>query len=432
MVIQLIIAALASILVAFVIAAAESSLSRLSRHRAGELLEEGRRGAPALAAIVGDSAAYLSVAAFVRVLAEAAAAVLITLAVVNANAFDGFWPDLLISIGVMALVSFVLVGVSPRTLGRQHADRVALLSAPLVVLLRRVLGPVARLLVTLGNAVTPGRGYRHGPFDSEAELRDLVDLAGESSLIEAEEREMIHSVFELGDTVVREVMVPRTDMVTMDQDKTLRQAMSLFLRSGFSRIPVVGDGPDDVLGLLYFKDVARRVYADADAAALPAHHQMRPARYIPESKPIDDLLREMQRDQNHFAVVIDEYGGTAGLVTIEDILEEIVGEIADEYDREAPGVEELEDGSTRVPATMHVDDLAELFEVTLEEDEVDTVGGLLGKTIGLVPIQGSHGEVAGLSLTAERMAGRRHRITTVIVRRLADSNERRTTQEEAS
>jgi len=277
---------------------------------------------------------------------------------------------------------------------------------------------VARLLVALGNAVTPGEGYRDGPFDSEAELRDLVDLAGETALIEAGERQMIHSVFELGDTVVREVMVPRTDMVTIDADKTLKQAMSLFLRSGFSRIPVVGDGPDDVLGLLYFKDVTRRVNADAGSARVHVLHAMRPVNHIPDSKPIDDLLREMQRGQFHFAVVIDEYGGTAGLVTIEDILEEIVGEIADEYDREPPGVEQLADGTTRVPATMHVDDLAELFGVTIEEEEVDTVGGLLGKTIGLVPIPGSTGEVAGLQLTAERMAGRRHRIATVIVRRL--------------
>jgi len=419
MVDKLVIAALVSIVVAFVIAAAESSQSRLTRHRAAELVEQGRRGASSLAIIVADSAAHLSVAAFVRILAESAAAVLITLAVVNS--VSDFWPALLTSIGVMAVVSFVLVGVSPRTLGRQHADRVALLTSPILVLLRRVLGPLARLLVTLGNAVTPGRGFRDGPFDSEAELRDLVDMAEEALLIEAGERQMIHSVFDLGDTVVREVMVPRTDMLTMDQDKTLRQAMSLFLRSGFSRIPVVGDGPDDVLGLLYFKDVARRVYGDAKAAKLQVHHQMRPVRYIPESKPIDDLLREMQRDQNHFAVVIDEYGGTAGLVTLEDILEEIVGEIDDEYDREAPGVEQLEDGSTRVPATMHVDDLAELFDVILEDDEVDTVGGLLGKTIGLVPIPGSRGEVAGLSLTAERMAGRRNRIDTVIVRRLADA-----------
>jgi CBS domain containing-hemolysin-like protein len=430
MVSRLIIAAFAGIVVAFVMAAAESSQSRLSRHRAAELVEEGRRGSAALAIIVADSSAYLSAAAFVRVLAESAAAVLITLAVVNS--VNHFWPALLISIGVMAVVSFVLVGVSPRTLGRQHADRVSLLTAPTLVLLRRVLGPVARMLVTLGNAVTPGRGFRDGPFDSEAELRDLVDMAEEALLIESGERQMIHSVFELGDTLVREVMVPRTDMVTMDHDKTLRQAMSLFLRSGFSRIPVLGDGPDDVLGLLYFKDVARRVYGDAKAAKLPVNYHMRPARYTPESKPIDDLLREMQRDQNHFAIVIDEYGGTAGLVTLEDILEEIVGEIDDEYDREAPGVEHLPDGSTRVPATMHVDDLAELFDVSLDEDEVDTVGGLLGKTIGLVPIPGSRGEVAGLSLTAERMAGRRNRIDTVIVRRLADTKKSKTIREEAS
>ena len=420
MTIQLILAALGSLLVAFLLAAAESSLGRMSRHRAAELVEEGGRGATALLRIAGDSAAYLSVAAFVRVVAEAAAAVLITVATVGL--VEGFWRPLLVSIGVMGVLSFVLVGVSPRTLGRQHADRIALLAAPVLVWLRRVLGPVARLLVALGNAVTPGEGYRDGPFDSEAELRDLVDLAGESALIEAGERQMIHSVFELGDTVVREVMVPRTDMVTIDQDRSLKKAMSLFLRSGFSRIPVVGDGPDDVLGLLYFKDVARRVNADAGAGKVHALHAMRPVNHIPESKPIDDLLREMQRGQFHFAVVIDEYGGTAGLVTIEDILEEIVGEIADEYDREPPGVEQLADGTTRVPATMHVDDLAELFGVTIEEEEVDTVGGLLGKTIGLVPIPGSQGEVAGLLLTAERMAGRRHRIATVIVQRLDEQN----------
>ena len=420
MTIQLILAALGSLLVAFLLAAAESSLGRMSRHRAAELVEEGGRGATALLRIAGDSAAYLSVAAFVRVVAEAAAAVLITVATVGL--VEGFWRPLLVSIGVMGVLSFVLVGVSPRTLGRQHADRIALLAAPVLVWLRRVLGPVARLLVALGNAVTPGEGYRDGPFDSESELRDLVDLAGESALIEAGERQMIHSVFELGDTVVREVMVPRTDMVTIDQDRSLKKAMSLFLRSGFSRIPVVGDGPDDVLGLLYFKDVARRVNADAGAGKVHALHAMRPVNHIPESKPIDDLLREMQRGQFHFAVVIDEYGGTAGLVTIEDILEEIVGEIADEYDREPPGVEQLADGTTRVPATMHVDDLAELFDVTIEEEEVDTVGGLLGKTIGLVPIPGSQGEVAGLLLTAERMAGRRHRIATVIVQRLDEQN----------
>ena len=407
------IAALLSIAAAFLLTAAEAAIWRMSRVRAHELLDEGRAGAKALSRIVADSAAYLSVTAFLRVVAEAATAVLITLGTIDL--VEGFWRRLLIAIGVMAVVSFVVVGVSPRTLGRQHSDRVALLASPVIVALRGILGPVARVLVALGNAVTPGRGYRDGPFQSESELRDLVDLAGESALIEAQEREMIHSVFELGDTVAREVMVPRTDMVTVDGEKTLRSAMSLFLRSGFSRIPVVGDGADDVLGLLYFKDVARRVNADPEAGSLPVTAQMRPVHYVPESKPVDDLLREMQRDQSHFAVVVDEYGGTAGLVTIEDILEEIVGEIADEYDREAPGVEDLGDGTFRVPATMDIDDLADLFQVEIEEDEVDTVGGLIGKTIGRVPIVGSSCEVAGLRLTAERMAGRRHRIASVIV-----------------
>jgi CBS domain containing-hemolysin-like protein len=413
---QLILVALLSVVVAFLLSAAEEAIWRMSRVRAHELLEEGRPGAEALSTIVADSAAYLSVTAFLRVVAEATAAVLITLGAVDL--VDGFWKPLLIAISVMALVSFVVVGVSPRTLGRQHSDTVALLASPFIVGLRRVLGPVARVLVALGNAVTPGRGYRDGPFQSESELRDLVDLAGESAVIEAQEREMIHSVFELGDTIAREVMVPRTDMVTIDSGKSLRSAMSLFLRSGFSRIPVLGDGPDDVLGLLYFKDVARRVNADHAASRLPVAGQMRPMHFVPESKPVDDLLREMQHDQSHFAMVVDEYGGTAGLITIEDILEEIVGEIADEYDREAPGVEDLGEGRFRVPATMDIDDLADLFEVEIEEDEVDTVGGLIGKMIGRVPIVGSRCEVSGLWLTAERMAGRRHRIATVIVERV--------------
>jgi CBS domain containing-hemolysin-like protein len=418
MVIRFVLLALLSLLLAFLLAAAEAALFRTSRIRAQELREEGRAGAVALERIVHDGAAYLSVLAFVRVVAEAATAVFITFAVTQL--VDGLTLRVVTAIGTMTLVSFVIVGVSPRTLGRQHSDAIALVSAPVVVWLRRVLGPLARLLVAVGNAVTPGRGYRDGPFQSESELRDLVDLAGESALIEAEEREMIHSVFELGDTVAREVMVPRTDMVTIDGDRPLRSAMSLFLRSGFSRIPVLGDGPDDVLGLLYFKDVVRRVNADSEAGAIPVTALMRPMHYVPESKPVDDLLREMQRDQSHFAVVVDEYGGTAGLVTIEDILEEIVGEIADEYDREAPGVEQLPDGTTRVPATMDIDDLADLFEVTIDEDEVDTVGGLIGKTIGRVPIVGSSCEVAGLRLTAERMAGRRHRIASVIVERLPE------------
>lgn len=413
---QLVVPALVSIVVAFMLSAAEAAIFRMSRVRAQELFDEGRSGAKSLLTVVADVPPYLSVIAFLRVVAEATVAVLVTLAV--AGAVDSTLQALLLSIAIMAVVSFVVVGVSPRTLGRQNFETVALWAAPFAVGLRRVLGPVAKLLVVLGNAVTPGKGYREGPFQTESELRDLLDMAGDSEVIEEDEVEMIHSVFELGDTVARNVMVPRTDMVVLDHDKSLRNAMSLFLRSGYSRIPVVGLDTDDIIGLLYFKDVARRLTAAPDDAKQPATEVMRPMHFVPESKPVDDLLREMQRDQTHFAIVVDEYGGTAGLITIEDIIEEIVGEIADEHDREAPGVEELEDGTLRVPASMDIDDLAELFDVTIDEDDVDTVGGLLTKLIGRVPIAGSHGAVAGLELTAERMAGRRHRVASVTVRRL--------------
>ena len=322
----------------------------------------------------------------------------------------------------MAVVSFVVVGVSPRTLGQQHHDRVALAAAPVARVLRRVLGPLSYALVALGNAVTPGKGFRDGPFQSESELRDLLDRASDSSVIEVEEREMIRSVFELGDTIAREVMVPRPDMVTVEGDDPLRKATAVFLRSGFSRLPVIGADSDDVLGLLYLKDVVARVTADPEAAGVACSALMRPMSFIPESKPIDDLLREMQRDQVHFAVVVDEYGGTAGLITIEDILEEIVGEIADEYDRDEPGVEPLGDGGYRLPAAMHIDDVAELFDLDMDEDEVDSIGGLLTKALGRVPYAGAHAGIAGLSITAEKMA-HRHRIATVIVRPLVPPGE---------
>ncbi|NHA69092.1 hemolysin family protein [Phycicoccus flavus] len=414
--VRFVVAAVVATVLAFLFSLTESALQRMSRVRAEELAEEGRPGSGALVRVVGDTAAYLSVLSFLRVIAETTAAVMVTLAAVDA--VEGTIEPFLVAITVMALISFAIVGVSPGTLGRQHSAAVALIAAPVVVWVRRILGPFARLLIALTNAVTPGRGFRDGPFETESELRDLVDVARENRLIEADERAMIHSVFELGDTFTRAVMVPRTDMVAVDEDRVCRQAMKLFIRSGFSRVPVLGDTLDDVVGVLYLKDVVRRMNADPAAGSLPVTELMRPARFVPDSKPVDALLREMQLEQAHLAVVVDEYGGTAGIVTIEDIIEEIVGEISDEYDRDAPEVEDLGDGRTRVAATMHLDDLAELFEVDLEDDEVDTVGGLIGKTTGMVPILGSTCEVAGLRLTAERMSGRRHRVATVLVERV--------------
>ncbi|MFX0539319.1 hemolysin family protein [Ornithinimicrobium sp. Y1847] len=430
----LILLAITTTVIAFLLTAGETALQRVSRQRAVQLLEEGRKGARPLVRISADPAPYLAVATFVRVTAEAATAVAVTVAADMVT--DSHLRTGLIATGIMAVVSFVVVGVSPRTLGRQHIDAVALTAAPVVRLLRLFLGPIAKLLVLFGNAVTPGRGYSEGPFASESELRELVDLAGDSSVIEEEEREMIHSIFELGDTVAREVMVPRPDLVTIKAEKVLRQAMSLFLRSGFSRVPVVGEDTDDVLGMLYFKDVARAVNANGDAARTTAVTEvMRPVQRVPEMKRVDDLLKEMQRDRQHVSLVIDEYGGTAGLITIEDVVEEIVGEINDEYDRDQLEVEVLEgvdgDELVRVPANLPVDDLAEMFDVEIETEDVDSVGGLLATVIGMVPIQGSSGEVSGLELTAERMAGRRRRVATVLVRKV-DETETETETDDAT
>jgi CBS domain containing-hemolysin-like protein len=407
------------VVLAGLFASMEAALARVSRVRVEELEREGRRGARTLAAVVADPARYLNLVLLLRVSCELTATVIV--ADLCISWLDETWRAYATAAAIMILVSYVAIGVAPRTLGRQHADRVALVGAAVIHPLARVLGPLPQLLILLGNALTPGRGFREGPFASEAELRDLVDLAEQRSLIEPDEREMIHSVFELGDTLVREVMVPRTDIVFIERAKTLRQALSLALRSGFSRIPVVGENEDDVVGIAYLKDIVRRSheYREGESVEL-VESVMRPATYVPDSKPIDDLLREMQARQIHVAIVIDEYGGTAGLVTIEDIIEEIVGEIADEYDVEAPRVERLPDGKVRVTARLPVEGLAELFGVEIDVEDVETVGGLLAHALGRVPIAGSTATIAGLTLTAESIAGRRNRIGTVRVSRAAD------------
>jgi CBS domain containing-hemolysin-like protein len=396
-------------------AASESALSRIGRSRAADLLAQGRRGAPVLARIAEDPAPVLSVATFLRVLAEVGASVAVTFAAVIGLGTN--WSAGILAAVVMGGVSFIVVGVGPRTLGRQYAEHVALAAAPPLAALTRVLAPLTRLLVLIGNAVTPGSGLRDGPFASEAELRQFVDIAQESQLIELGEQKMIHSVIDLGDTLTREVMVPRTDVVSVERGRNLHDAMSLFLRSGFSRVPVVGGGLDDPVGILYLKDVARRMHEHPDAGlGQRVEAIMRRPVFVPDSKPVDALLREMQH-AGHAAIVVDEYGGTAGLVTIEDILEEIVGEIADEYDQNEPEVENLQDGCKRVSSRLHLDELGELFGIEIEDEEVETVGGLLSKGLGRVPIAGSTTSVQGLILTADAFEGRRHSLAKILVQR---------------
>ena len=402
------------VVVAGVTASAEAALQTFSKVRAAELRAAGRRGAARLVAVTEDPPRYLNTVLLFRKAAETTAVVLVALVV--ADAFEGWGLRILVAAGAMVVVSYVFVGVAPRTLGRQHPERVALALAGPVVALTRVAGPLPKLLILLGNALTPGKGFRQGPFQSEGELRELVDLAEQSALIESGERAMIHSVFELGDTIVREVMVPRTEMVVIERYKTLRQATSLALRSGFSRIPVIGDSYDDVVGVAYLKDITRRVFDNHEAESSErVEAVMRPCVYVPDSKPVDDLLREMQQQRMHVAIVVDEYGGTAGLVTIEDVLEEIVGEITDEYDVEPDEVEQLDNGAVRVSARYPVDDLADLVGVGIDDEDVDSVGGLLAKHLGKVPIAGSQVVVEGLRLTAEAPTGRRNRIGRVVI-----------------
>ena len=423
----LLLAAALIVLSGFLIAA-ETAIARVSRTRLDELRKEGNGNqakVERLLPILDDRARYVNVLFFLSTIANVTAVIIVGYTAVRALiTSDGWstWLAMLVVIAIMVVIAYVGLGVAPRTLGRQHADRIALIAARPTRFLASVLGPITNLLILIGNALTPGKGFREGPFDTAAELREMVDLARADSLIEDDESKMIHSVFDLGSTFAKEVMVPRTEMVFIEQHKTLRQAISLSLRSGFSRIPVIGENADDIVGVVYLKDMVRRSFEHRDAErAESVESLMRSAYFVPDSKPADELLRDMQTARVHLAIVVDEYGGTAGLVTIEDILEEIVGEIADEYDTAAPEVTQLDEDSYRVMARMNIDDFAELIdiEVDSEEEGVDTVLGLMAKRLGRVPIPDAEVTESGWQLLAERGAGRRNRIGTILATRIA-------------
>jgi CBS domain containing-hemolysin-like protein len=404
-------------------AAADASLGTVSRARVDALVRAGRTGSRQLAIVVADRPRYVNLLLLSRLACETLATVLATMVAIHL--VKPIWLGAVLAWLIMLVVSYVLIGVGPRTIGRQNPYDIGLLLAAPVRALAALLGPLTRLLIVVGNAITPGPGFREGPFSSEVELREAVDLAGARGVVEEDERQMIHSVFELGDTPTRDVMVPRTDLIWIERHKTVHDGLSLALRSGYSRIPVLGDGVDDVIGVAYLKDLAASVEAGAPDRQIT--EVMRPATFVPDSKPADDLLKEMQRSRSHMAIVVDEYGGTAGVVTIEDILEEIVGEITDEYDtQEIPPVQTVDEHTVRVAARLPVDELAELFGAELEpelaEADVDTVGGLLAQRLGRVPLPGACAEVAGLSLLAEggKDTRGRIRITTVLVSPVGD------------
>lgn len=397
------------------LAAADAALSVLSR---GDLVElsERSRARRALQAIAADIGAHLNATNFMRIVAETTAAVLVTLAL--ATVFGArWWWSLLVAALIMTGVSFVLVGSSPRSVGRAHARGIARAAAIPVRVIRVILGPLADALVAIGNWVTPGRP-KAVTFSSEEQLLSMVDEATEADVLEEDDRELIHSIFAFNDTLVREVMIPRTDMVTIDADASIAAAMSLFLSSGVSRMPVVGGDVDEVVGILYLRDLARYSHEQPlDAANVRVRDLAREALFVPESKKADDTLRQMQLESTHLAMVFDEYGGIAGLVTLEDLIEELVGDISDEYDRDTPDSSALGGGVFRISARLPTDELGELFGVELDDDDVDSAGGLLTKALGRLPERGASAVVSGISLRAERVEGRRKLLRTLIAQR---------------
>jgi len=413
----ILIAAIVEILAAFFIAG-RTAILKTSESRVEQLRREEVKGIEKLQKVISEKAKHVAVLQLVALALTSTGGVLLTFVFIESNL--NLNSALIFAIIVVSLLGFIVLGVAPETLGRQKSDRISLMTAPIALTIKPIIWPIAKLLVAIGNALTPGKGFKEGPFATAEDLRDLVDQAEEADVIEDEERQMIHSVFELGDTVAREVMVPRTEMVWIEKGKTLRQAISLSLRSGYSRIPVIGEDSDDIVGVVYLKDISRRIFENSDAERTElVENLMRAAYFVPDSKPADELLRDMQAARVHLAVVIDEYGGTAGLVTIEDILEEIVGEIADEYDTHAPEVNELGPNVYRVSARIHLDDLAGLINVNLSSDDegVDTLSGYLAKQLERIPIPGTSIVIEGWEFVAERAAGRRNKIGTILIRK---------------
>ena len=398
------------IVLAGLLAAAETAISRMSRIRAFHLQDEGRRGGRALVRIAENPAQYLNVVLLLVLLVQLGGTTLAAVVAIRHLHQIGEW----VATGAMTLLLFVFAEVTPKTFAVQHTDRVAIRLAPVIVAITLGVGPFARLLIGLANVVLPGKGLPQGPFVTEQEIRAMAEVASEEEVIEEGEKELIHSIFEFGDTLVREVMVPRPDLVAAPMNSSMRQVLDLVLRHGFSRIPVYRNTLDDIEGVVYAKDLLRHLHAGKENVSLDTI--MREPFFVPETKKIDDLLREMQLRRVHIALVTDEYGSVAGLVTIEDLLEELVGEIADEYDREEPQIEPVDDNTYRVNGRLSIDELNELLDAKLPHDEWDTVAGLMYGLLGAVPTQGETVTYDNISFMAEKVQGRR--IAKVLVRRL--------------
>lgn len=400
----------------------EEAVRSISRARVETMLKEDESAANRrLLKILDQRAEHVNLLVLGRALFDATAAVFGALLTTTLMA-NRTWALVVAIVGI-ALISFTVIGVFSRTVGRKNPYTITINTSLALIAMAKILGPISRLLIGIGNIIAPGPGFRDGPYSTEVELREMVDIAQEHGIVEVEERRMIQSVFDLASTTARSVMVPRPEMVWIESTKTAGQATALCVRSGHSRIPVIGEDVDDVVGVVYLKDLVQKTYHSTDSgSSVTVAEVMRPATFVPDSKNLDALLHEMQRDRNHIAMLVDEYGGIAGLISIEDILEEIVGEIADEYDDSevAPIVQDPDyPSSYHVLSWLSLEDLAERIEedhdvrVEFSEeimDQVDTVGGLIAFVKGRVPLPGTTVETSGLRLRAEGGRDRRGRM----------------------
>ena len=419
-VLALVVAAVLVLAYGALLSACEAALTRMTRAAAEDLVQDGRRGAERVLDLAERRTQVLGSVAAVRVAVDMLAAVLLTLAV--AGLVDRWWAAGLIAVALNVVLLGLVVGISPRSVGRRNPDGVLLALSGAVAALDNTLGRPWRWIESrYGRASTLTDAEARAEVTED--LREMIDEIGEAETIEDEDREMMRSVVELGQTLVREVMVPRPDMVTMEESKPMAAAMRLFIRSGYSRVPIIGEDADDVRGILYLKDVLRRLAEHPEHEARPVVDFTREAVYVPETKAADDLLRDMQSGRFHMALAVDEYGGIAGLVTMEDLLEEVVGELTDEHDHAEPEVEDLGGGAYRVPARLGLDELGELFDLEIDDDDVDTAIGLLTKAIGRVPLPGAVGDWQGVRLTAGEASGRRRQVATLLATRTPDTDD---------
>ncbi|SES29424.1 hemolysin family protein [Corynebacterium cystitidis] len=413
------IVALIAMLVSGLVGTVESAVSSISRARVENMVKDEVNGAPALMRVVNRRADHINLLVMIKVILDTTAAVFTAMAAMDIIESDAW--AIVGAITAVSVVTFGIVGVFSRTVGRRNPYSVSLSSARVLSLINRVLGPLSKLLIWLGNLVSPGHGFRDGPYATEVELREMVDIAQEHGIVEVTEHRMIQNIFDLASTYAKNVMVPRPEMIWLEADKSAGQATNLMIRSGHSRVPIIGDNVDDIVGVAYLKDIVAETYHRTDGGrGVPVSDVVRDAKFVPESKPLDELLHEMQRDNMHIAMLVDEYGGIAGLVTMEDILEEIVGEITDEYDEgEVAPIEAVGERQFRAVARLSLDDLADHlnqqleFEIDFDEetsDSVETVAGLISYGLGRVPLPGSHVEFDGVRFTAEGGRDRRGRM----------------------